>query len=94
MIKAERQAINTIVQGSASDLVKKAMIKIDKTIKKNLIKTDLVIQLHDELIFEVDIQHVNKLKEILKLCMENCMEFMVKMEIKIRTGKSWGDLND
>lgn len=92
-LKAERQAINTIVQGSASDLVKTAMVKIEKAIRKTGVDAYLVMQLHDELIFEVGSQDVEQVKRIIKEGMEDCMEFSVKMKIKLRVGSNWGNLD-
>lgn len=99
-LKAERQAINTIVQGSASDLVKGAMIKIEKTIRKKYLTLNetnsrgavMVMQLHDELMYEVNKQDLNDIQSIVKDCMENCMELPVKMKIKMKIGSTWGSL--
>ena len=96
--KAERQAVNTMVQGSASDLVKSAMIKIEKTLRKKYRDdssrgASMVMQLHDELIYEVNKKDLNDVKSILKDCMENCMDLPVKMKIKTKSGSSWGSLS-
>ncbi|CAF0883929.1 unnamed protein product [Brachionus calyciflorus] len=103
--QAERQAINTIIQGSASDIVKSAMVKIDKILKKKYSITIndrfdrnsggafMVMQLHDELIYEVNEQYLDDVKLIIKDCMENCMDLPVKMKAKIRAGLSWGSLD-
>ena len=72
------------------------MVKIDKSIKKLLGDTnrraDLVMQLHDELIYEVNEQDLSQMQEIIKDGMENCMDFKVKMKVKIRVGSNWGNL--
>lgn len=96
--QAERQAINTIVQGSASDLVKTAMVKIEKTLAKAFGDkpnrgANLVMQLHDELIYEVHRLDVDRVKDIIRDGMENCIEFTVKMKVKIRMGTNWGNLD-
>ncbi len=94
--KAERQAINTIIQGSASDLVKSAMVKIEKLLNKKYSHksrgANLVLQMHDELIYEVDESDLDDVKAIMKDCMENCMELPVKMKVKMKWGKSWGQM--
>ena len=72
------------------------MVKIDKSIKKLLGDTnrraDLVMQLHDELIYEVNEQDLSQIQAIIKDGMENCMDFIVKMKVKIRIGPNWGNL--
>ena len=100
--QAERQAINTLVQGSASDLVKSSMVKIDKTISKKFktksgttyMPAKLVLQMHDELIYEVNEKYLKEIQYIVKDCMENCMELPVKMKVKIKIGKTWGTLTN
>lgn len=87
-----------MVQGSASDLVKSAMIKIEKTLRKKYRDdssrgASMVMQLHDELIYEVNKKDLNDVKSILKDCMENCMDLPVKMKIKMKSGSSWGSLS-
>lgn len=97
--QAERQAVNTIVQGSASDLVKSAMIKIEKALRKKYASLDeegrgaqLVMQLHDELIYEVNETDLSDVQAIVRDCMENCMDLPVRMKIKMKIGPTWGSL--
>lgn len=76
------------------------MVKIEKTLRKKFsqFKNDsgrgafLVLQLHDELIYEVNQSDLDEVKEIIRDCMENCIDFPVKMKIKMRIGDSWGNL--
>lgn len=90
--------MNTIVQGSASDLVKSAMIKIEKTLRKRYANKDqrrgafMVMQLHDELIYEVNKRDLTEVQAIVRDCMENCMELPVRMKIKMKCGTTWGSL--
>jgi DNA polymerase I-like protein with 3'-5' exonuclease and polymerase domains len=89
-----------VIQGSASDLVKSAMIKIQKTLARKYPSGSscrgavLVMQLHDELIYEVNQLDINDVKHIVKECMENCMELVVKMKVKMRVGQTWGCLTE
>lgn len=75
------------------------MTKIDKNLKKtygsNISKRGafLVMQLHDELIYEVNKSDVTEVSEIIRTGMENCMEFAVNMKVKIRIGNTWGNLD-
>ena len=88
-----------IIQGSASDLVKSAMVKIEKNLRKSFPYSDkkrgayLVMQLHDELIYEVNQSDLKQVEKMVKDCMENCFEFPVRMKIKMRTGQNWGTLD-
>jgi DNA polymerase I-like protein with 3'-5' exonuclease and polymerase domains len=103
-LKAERQAINTIIQGSAADLVKTAMVKIGKALDKIYLRVNekennknqrgasLIIQLHDELIFDVNEADFDDVKRIVQDCMENCIDLAVKMKVKLKSGKNWGSL--
>ena len=70
------------------------MVKIEKSIRKTNVDAHLVMQLHDELIFEVGLDDVEQVKVMIKEGMENCMEFIIKMKIKIRVGSNWGNLDD
>lgn len=79
------------------------MIKIQKTLIKKYSNNAsnvlgrgavLVMQLHDELIYEVNKQDLIDVQKIVKDCMENCMELPVKMKIKMRIGSTWGSLNE
>lgn len=90
---AERIAINTPIQGSASDIVKLAMIELDKIITKKNIKAKLLLQVHDEIILTCDKDDVEILKEVTKSTMENIMKLKVPLRVSIEAGKSWGDFH-
>ncbi|BFZ09845.1 hypothetical protein BsWGS_12884 [Bradybaena similaris] len=119
--QAERQAVNTTIQGSAADLVKIAMNNIDKTMmdlfpdsrtchthalptagkseRKNykvasVTGAFLVLQLHDELIYEVSASQVAEVARLVKHHMEGAVKLNVCMPVKIRTGLSWGEVQD
>ncbi|XP_023017282.2 DNA polymerase theta isoform X1 [Leptinotarsa decemlineata] len=94
--QAERQAVNSIVQGSAADIVKKAMVEVEKELQSIFYKTRsrprIVLHLHDELIYEVPTKYIGKVAKIIKKNMENSMVLSVPLPVKIKTGKSWGFL--
>ena len=126
--QAERQAVNTTVQGSAADLVKKAMNSIDRKIqekygrcvldirynkgcdrtkppakktevgtntdKSNYFGAFLVLQLHDELIYEVNRRNLEEMKELVKSEMEIAMKLSVRMPVKLKVGEKWGKMID
>ncbi len=88
--QGERIAINSIIQGTAADIIKIAMIKIFKILKKEGFKTRMIMQVHDELVFEVYEKELDGVKKIVKREMENCCELKVPLLVNISTGKTWG----
>ena len=88
----ERIAINMPVQGSAADLIKMAMIDIYQEIKKRDLKTRLILQVHDELLFELPKEELF-VKEIIKERMENVLQLKVPLKVDIKIGRSWGEMD-
>jgi len=86
---AERQAINAPIQGSAADLIKLAMVDIASILKKEGLKSRLVLQVHDELIFEVTSREKNGLIDFLRKSMEGVLELRVPVKTDISIGKNW-----
>lgn len=86
---AERKAINTPVQGSASDLIKLAMIKIDEDIKNKKFKSRMILQIHDELLFNVYSDEAKDFKKLVRKRMENVLRLDVPVRVDIKTGKNW-----
>ncbi len=86
---AERLAVNTPLQGSAADLIKCAMIAIDKEIKN--LQAMMVLQVHDELIFELPEEELNELKPLVKRAMEEVWSLNVPLVIDISVGNNWGE---
>ena len=91
MIKefAERAAINQPLQGTAADLIKMAMINVDKAFKKNILKSKMVMQVHDELVFEVVADELEQVKTVVKQEMQNVADLKVPLLVDINWGKSW-----
>ena len=87
----ERMALNTPIQGSSADILKKAMIEIDEAFTKENIKSTMLLQVHDELIFNVLNSELDKVKEIVKNIMENTIKLSVPLEVDIETGTNWYD---
>ncbi len=90
---AERMAINSPIQGSAADIIKMAMIKISSEIK-NQTDIKMLLQVHDELIFEVDNDKINYYYQKIKEIMENVVELKVPLLIEARSGKNWGEMEN
>ena len=86
---AERNAINTPVQGSASDIIKLSMIKINKELKKYSLKSKLILQVHDELVFDVPLEEVDLIKKIIIENMENAYKLKVPLIVDLGIGNNW-----
>lgn len=86
-MQGERMALNTPIQGSGSDILKKAMIDIDTEFKNKNIKSKMLLQIHDELVFEVKEEEIEKVKEIVKEKMENAFKLSVPLIVDINLGK-------
>ncbi|MCR5265845.1 MAG: DNA polymerase I [Cyanobacteria bacterium RUI128] len=86
---AERAAINQPLQGTAADLIKMAMIKVDKMLTEKKMKSKMVMQVHDELVFEAEKSEIEELKSIVLECMELGQPFKVPLEVDINCGESW-----
>jgi DNA polymerase-1 len=86
---AERTAINTPIQGSASDLIKLAMLEIQRQLKEAGLKTKMILQVHDELVFEVCKPELEKIKHLVKEKMENVMKLRVPIKVDTKVGKNW-----
>ena len=87
--QAERIAINTPVQGSAADLIKIAMINIDRGMEKRKMKSKMVLQVHDELVFEVPKDELKEMKELVKKEMEGAVKLCVPIKVSVKYGKNW-----
>ena len=86
---AERNAINTPIQGSAADIIKLAMIKIFDRFNQQKLKSKMIIQVHDELVFDVLIDEAPQVKEIIKYEMENAVKLTVPLVVDMGQGKNW-----
>jgi len=88
---AEREAINMPIQGTASDIVKIAMLHVDEEFKRNGLAARLLMQVHDELLVEVPDKEVDKVTEILKHEMETAVELDVPLVADVGVGENWMD---
>jgi len=84
-------AINTPIQGTAADLIKKAMINIHHRLKKENPLTKMIIQVHDELVFEVPEDQVEEVKKLIKEEMEGVYPLQVPLKVDINIGKNWDE---
>ncbi|MGE7695232.1 DNA polymerase I [Lysinibacillus sp. NPDC094177] len=86
---AERTAMNTPIQGSAADIIKKAMIDMDARLKKENMQAKLLLQVHDELIFEAPKEEIALLEKIVPEVMENAIELSVPLKVDFNYGATW-----
>ena len=88
-LQAEREAINTPIQGTAAEVIKLAMLKIYRKLKEKNLKTKMLLQIHDELLFEVPENEIEITKAIVKDCMENAVSLNIPIKVAIKSGENW-----
>jgi DNA polymerase-1 len=89
---AERTAINTPLQGTAADLIKLAMIRIDQRLAKEKLKSRMTLQVHDELVFDVPEDEIEAMSEMVQHEMEHVIELSVPLVVDVGVGSNWRDL--
>ena len=87
-----RESVNTVFQGSAADLIKLSMNQIDTMIREENLDAFMLLQIHDELIFEVKEEKVEEISKRFVHTMENVLELDVPLECSVSVGDSWGEL--
>jgi len=89
---AERTAVNTPLQGTAADLIKIAMIRIDEAVRDRNLKSRMTLQVHDELVFEVPQEELDVMRSLVREYMEKVHPLAVPLVVEIGVGKNWRDL--
>jgi DNA polymerase-1 len=89
---AERTAVNTPLQGTAADLIKLAMLRIDAEIARRKLDSRMTLQVHDELLFDVLPDEAEELQQLVKHEMESAAAFSVPIVAEIGVGKNWRDI--
>jgi DNA polymerase I-like protein with 3'-5' exonuclease and polymerase domains len=89
---AERTAVNTPLQGTAADLIKLAMLKIDQLIRDRKLKSQMTLQVHDELLFDVVPEEAEELQQLVREEMEHVEEFSVPIVAEVGIGENWRDI--
>jgi DNA polymerase-1 len=89
---AERMAINAPVQGSSADIIKVAMINLHREMEKKNLKSKMLLQIHDELLFEVPEEEVEGMKTLVGELMPRAVELCVPVKIDIKLGRNWGEM--
>ena len=88
----ERMAVNSPIQGSAADLIKVAMINVHKALHADLPHVKMILQVHDELIFEVRRDHVHDVAHLVRSVMEGALALCVPLEVTAKSGDNWYDV--
>jgi DNA polymerase-1 len=91
---AERTALNTPIQGTAADLIKLAMIEIARRLPEEGFKAKMILQVHDELLFEAPPGELNRLGALVKECMEAAHPLSVPLKVDLKAGPNWRDMNE
>jgi DNA polymerase-1 len=85
----ERTAVNSVIQGSAADLIKLAMIAIARRLREDDLDAKMILQIHDELVFEVSPQHIDPLATLVRDEMQSVMKLRVPLKVDVKTGDNW-----
>lgn len=88
-VNAEHAAVNTPIQGSAADLIKLAMVRIDRKLREQFPDSYMVLQVHDELVFDVPISSTDALESMIKRLMEGALELEVPIVVDVKRGSNW-----
>ncbi|MCB0373717.1 MAG: DNA polymerase I, partial [Muricauda sp.] len=86
---AERNAVNAPIQGSAADIIKIAMINIHKKLTEGQYKTKMLLQVHDELVFDCYKPELDTMKELIKSEMEHAYKLSVPLDVEVGVGENW-----
>lgn len=89
---AERMAMNSPIQGTASDLIKVAMVRLHRELKDRGFRAKILLQVHDELVLECPDEEVASVRELLRVTMEKAIELKVPLIVNVSTGTRWSEL--
>ena len=91
---AERTAVNSPIQGTAADIIKLAMIRCEQAIRDNGLQATMLLQVHDELIFEVSKEDAMALGKVVRQCMEDAVKLSVPLKVDLKAGFNWREMED
>jgi DNA polymerase-1 len=89
----ERVVVNTVIQGTAADIMKLAMLRVVRRMEKDGCRSRLLLQVHDELIFEVPEQELTNMQLLVREEMEHAVELSIPLRVSMEVGHSWGELH-
>jgi DNA polymerase-1 len=87
----ERTAVNSVIQGSAADLIKLAMIAVWRRLREEKLDAKMILQIHDELVFEVSPEHIDRLAKLVRDEMQSVMNVRVPLKVDVKTGDNWAE---
>ncbi|MCH1922331.1 DNA polymerase, partial [Shewanella sp. A3A] len=87
-----RTAMNTPIQGSAADIIKIAMIRMEKALKERGLRARMLLQIHDELVFEAPEEEIATLEELVPSIMDSAVKLDVPLKVESKSGATWYDL--
>jgi DNA polymerase-1 len=87
----ERTAINTVIQGSAADIIKLAMLKIHRRLAESQLRSKMLLQIHDELIFEAPPEELESLQSLVREEMSSVMQLSVPLKVDLKSGRNWAE---
>jgi DNA polymerase-1 len=90
---AERTAVNTVIQGSAADLIKRAMLAVDRAIHQEGLQARMLLQIHDELVFECPSEELNRLATLVRAAMTSALDLDVPLKVDLAAGPNWLDVS-
>ncbi|HUC58739.1 MAG TPA: DNA polymerase, partial [Streptosporangiaceae bacterium] len=88
---AERMALNAPIQGSAADIIKVAMLNVDRAISDAGLRSRMLLQVHDELLFEVAAGELGQLRDLVNTAMGSAFAMTIPLEVSMGTGRSWAE---
>ena len=91
LLEPERMAINTVIQGTAADMIKLAMIRIATKLKSSNLAAKMLLQIHDELVFEVAPEEIQALVNLVKHEMETVLPLIVPVQVDVKIGDNWAE---
>lgn len=89
---AERMAINMPVQGTSADIIKVAMINLQREMDRDALKSKMILQIHDELLFEVPPEELDRVASLTARTMSQAMELSIPLKVEVKVGRNWGDM--
>ena len=91
LLEPERMAINTVIQGTAADMIKMAMISLDRKLRESQLPANMLLQIHDELVFEVAPEAVDALADLVRCEMSSVMPLRVPIQVDVKVGNNWAE---
>jgi DNA polymerase-1 len=89
---AERMAINMPVQGTSADIIKKAMVNLHREMMQRKLKSKMLLQVHDELVFEVPEAEIADMRQLVPEMMVNAIQLSIPLKVDVKTGRNWGEM--